>query len=286
MKLIFFGEDSFSAIVLQSMIEANFEVACVICPQYNNFIYKRLEIIAQKFGVPFLRCNDLTAEIFLDKLKSFVPDLFVVAHFQRLLNKELMALPKIGGINLHPSLLPKYRGMSPQHWPIINGDEYTGVTVHFIDEGIDTGDIIEQEKIEIDKEMYVSDLQIKMIPLYKRIVVNALKKIYSGKLIPIVQRHIETEYYGRLKKKDCIIDLTKTKIQVYNLIRAVSKPYSGARYEDIIIWRSAFADDLLEKQLMDKYTWPGVYLNLESVNFARLNDGILIINDYEQNKLS
>lgn len=284
MKLVFFGEDSFSTVVLQSIIEAKFEVLCVICPVYDNYIYKRLEICANKFSVPFFRRDDFAEQEFINRLKSYVPDLFVVAHFQKLLKKELLSLPKIGSINLHPSLLPKYRGMSPQHWPIINGDQYTGVTVHYIDDGIDTGDIIEQEKVEITDEMYVNELQIKMIPVYNRIMVNAIKKIENRDFTPIKQNHIFADYYGRLKKKDRAIDLRKSALQVYNLIRAVSKPYDGAWYDNVIVWRSAFADDVLEKQLMMKYTTIGVYINLESVNFFRLENGILIIKDFEKIK--
>ena len=159
MKIIFFGEDAFSAIVLDSLIQAGHTIIGAYCPIYDNNIYSRLEMITNKNAIPFKRIKDFSSDVFLNELISKKPDLIVVCHFQKLINHNVITIPKFGCINLHPSLLPKYRGMSPQHWPIINGDKKTGITVHFIDDGVDTGDIIIQQEMEIKSDETVFQLQ-------------------------------------------------------------------------------------------------------------------------------
>jgi methionyl-tRNA formyltransferase len=119
--------------------------------------------LALNHGIDHTREKNLRSEDFINKIISLQPDLFVSAHFEKLLSYDLIRIPSKGAINLHPSLLPDYRGLAPQHWPIINGDAKTGVTVHFIDETADTGDIIIQKEIDIEKDDYVIDLQKKML---------------------------------------------------------------------------------------------------------------------------
>jgi methionyl-tRNA formyltransferase len=110
-------------------------------------------------------------------MRNINPDLLISAHFQKIINKDIIAIPQLGCLNLHPSLLPFYRGMAPQHWPIINGERKTGITVHFIDEGVDTGNIVLQKEILIDDSMYVSDLQLIWTKEYQTIMCKAVRLI-------------------------------------------------------------------------------------------------------------
>ncbi|MFK7049193.1 Methionyl-tRNA formyltransferase [Flavobacterium columnare] len=237
MRIVFFGEDSFSLIVLQSLIREGHEVAGVFCPNYDNSIYIRLEKFCNSNNIIFYRLENFRDDNFLNLIRVINPDLVVVCHFQKLFSKDLIIIPKFGCINLHPSLLPFYRGMSPQHWPIINGDVRTGITVHFIDEGVDTGDIILQEQIDIDGKDTVYDLQNKMKYYYNTIVVDAIKKISENSEY-IVQKKMKGSYYGRLKISDCQILESFTVTMAYNLIRGVTYPYFGARFRDFIIWKA------------------------------------------------
>jgi len=115
MKIIFFGEDSFSNVVLQSLLQAGLDVVFVASPFYDNLIHKRLEKTCQINNIEYTRISNIKNEAFVDKLKSFSPDLIAIAHFEKLLPKEIIGIPRMGCINLHPSLLPYYRGLSPQH---------------------------------------------------------------------------------------------------------------------------------------------------------------------------
>ncbi len=242
MRIVFFGEDAFSVIVLESVIKSGHEVVAAYCPIYNNNIYIRLQSFCERNLIHFERISDFNDKSLIEKFRSFSIDVIVVCHFQKILKQELIELPKYGSINLHPSLLPLYRGMSPQHWPIINGDSETGITVHFIDEGVDTGDIIVQKKLSIGQDTYVFDLQNQMKIIYATIVKEALEIIESLKGNYFKQSDLKGSYFGRLRKSNCFIIENMSTKDAYNLIRGVSFPYFGARVENYIVWKASIID--------------------------------------------
>jgi methionyl-tRNA formyltransferase len=282
MRIIFFGEDSFSLLALKSLYESEHTILQVLCPLYRNSIHRRLEIYCLKNSIDFSLRKDFSSEEFIRKIKNQNPDLFVVCHFQRLLKKELIEIPRFGAINLHPSMLPKYRGMSPQHWPIINGEKYTGITVHFIDEGVDTGDIIIQKKILIKKDYYVSDLQNQFKPIYKIIFNQAIELIESKNVNFFKQSHLKGSYYGKLKIDNCIINTNFSIVNAYNLIRAVSFPYFGARYNNLIIWNAEIMENVFFKKHKQL---PLGYFEINSSKkgkYIKFVDGILKLLKYER----
>lgn len=280
MRIVFFGEDAFSVIVLESIIKSGHEVIAAYCPIYNNSIYLRLQSFCERNFIHFERLSDFADNNLIAKLKLLSIDVIVVCHFQKILKKELIELPKYGSINLHPSLLPLYRGMAPQHWPIINGDTETGLTVHFIDEGVDTGDIIVQKKLSIGKDTYVFDLQNQMKIVYATIVKESLEIIESRLGKYLKQSDLKGSYYGRLRKSNCIITENMDTIAAYNLIRGVSFPYFGARVENYIIWKAKIID-------YDKSTIFGSeekkfgVVTLGNDKYIRLFDGVLKIEKSE-----
>ena len=285
MKIIFFGEDSFSNVVLQSLIDARFDVVFAVSPFYDNLIHKRLEKTCLINHIEYVRIVDFEAKTFINKLNLLSPDLIVIAHFEKLIQREIINIPNFGCINVHPSLLPYYRGMSPQHWPIINGEHETGVSVHFVDENADTGDIILQKKVQITSNMYVSDLQLEFIKVYKTIVIESINLIKQQNFIPMKQSHLKGTYYGKLKRKQCRIDLSQSRNRIINLIRGVSKPYYGAYLDEIIIWKArianAFEDDYFRKNSEDKI---GLNFSDPGRPYLLLKDGSIIIEKYEKNK--
>jgi methionyl-tRNA formyltransferase len=279
MNLIVFGEDSFTSIILESLITKGHDILGVFCPFYENKLHARLEKTCNKYNISFKRINKINSDSFFQELCELKIDLIVICHFQKLISSKIINLPILGCINLHPSLLPYYRGMSPQHYPIIKGESETGITVHFVDEGIDTGDIIIQKKIEINNEDYVSDLQKKMKIIYSRIVVEAIDKIETKKKEYIIQKHLEGSYFGKLKVSDCIINKNFTCQQAYNLIRAVSFPYFGARYKNLIIWKAIKDDNILNDT---KIELGEIYIN-ENGTYIKFEDGYLKLIKFEQN---
>jgi len=280
MNIVFFGEDSFSNVVLQSLIDDGHKILCVVCPKYENMEHIRLQQTSINNGIPFLREFDVNSKQVENHLKGFNPEIFVSAHFKKLLKENLIKIPKFGGINLHPSLLPFYRGMSPQHWPIINGERQTGVTVHFINTEADKGDIILQKELEIEDHWYVTDLQKRLLEIYKTIVRDAVRIVQLGDGKYIRQDHLEGTYYGPLKNKDCQIDINGSLLNAYNLIRAVSKPYRGAQIDNYIIWRANIADEKTVTLIDNSSVKKGVHFTGNG-NFIKFDDGILLINKYE-----
>jgi len=281
MKIVFFGEDGFSCIVLESLILANHDVVTVYCPEYKNNIHQRLKSICKKYNLSFIKFPNFSDTNLIDNIKSLNIDLIVVCHFKKILKKKLIDIPKLGCINLHPSLLPKYRGMSPQHWPIINGDDKTGVTVHYIDEGIDTGDIILQKEIDITEDMYVADLQNEMKKIYSTIVKDAIDMIIHQNRPVIKQNHLIGSYYGKLSIEDCQINDFMGVKSALNLIKGVSFPYHGARYKNFIIWKAKIVERN-EINILNKTIENSKIINIEGEYYLKLYDGLLKIEKSKQ----
>lgn len=240
-NIVFWGEDAFSNVVLNSLIKSGYNVQMVVTPQYETPIYKRLELTCKKNGIEFIRAKAVNGNEVFEKLKKYKPDLCVICHFERLIKPHLLSIPRYGFINVHPSLLPDYRGMSPQHWPIVNGESKTGITCHYVDEGTDTGDIILQREIPLNDKMYVSDLQKIWLMEYKTIVTEAIEKIKEN--APVAkQKNLPGSYYGKLKECECIINHEASVHTAYNMVRGMSLPYCGARFDNMIILRAHIKD--------------------------------------------
>ncbi len=281
MNIVLFGEDIFTATVLQSLIADIRTVSAVICPLYDgNIEYKSVEKVAAKNNIPFIHVKNVNAVEISDRLLEIKPDLIISVHLKIILSKAIYSLAKKGAINVHPSLLPKYRGLSPQHQALIHGETETGVTIHFIDEKPDTGDIIMQEKIPLDEATSIYELQLKMLSVYKYLITQAVGQIERNDFNRIKQDAAQASWYGRLKRSDMEIDLKKSKLEIYNLIRAVSKPYKGAYHNNFTIWTSVIPDNPTEKRLMEEYSDAGIY-HKENHLIMRLNDGILLSHDFE-----
>lgn len=282
MNLVVFGEDMYTAAVTESLVKAGHRVSLLVTPDSITANIKVLEEITEKNGIDFLKAENINAETVAERIRSIKPDLIISAHLRKILKKEIFSLAAKGAINVHPSLLPKYRGLSPQHQAIMHGDSESGVSVHFIETGVDTGDIVLQKKFAIDKGDYILQVQSKMLAIYKTIVAEAVELLAGGSFEPIKQDLATLSYFGPLKKSDRQIDLSKTREEVYNLIRAVSLPYKGAFYKEYTFWTAEITDD---PGLTSRYTEAGVYLEeAEDRVIIRLKDGLLISEDFEINK--
>ncbi len=282
MNLVVFGEDMYTAAVIESLVKAGHKISLLVTPGSATANVKVLEETTGKYGIEFLKTENINSEAVAEKIKAIKPGLIISAHLRKILNKEIFSLAAKGAINIHPSLLPKYRGLSPQHQAIMHGDSESGVSVHFIEAGVDTGDIVLQKKFSIEKGDYILQVQTKMLTIYKTIVAEAVELLEKGSFEPIKQDLATLSYFGPLKKSDRQIDISKTTNEVYNLIRAVSLPYKGAFYKNYIFWTAEITDD---QALKNKYAETGVYLEeADDRIIVRLKDGILISEDFEINK--
>lgn len=282
MNIVVFGEDIYTSAVIESLIESGHAISLIVTPEYFNENYIVLEETASKYHIEFVKDENVNAEKIKKLLIKIKPDLIVAVHLRKILDKEIFSQAARGAINVHPSLLPKYRGLSPQHQAILHGDDESGVTVHFIEADVDTGEIIMQRKFPVSKEDYILNVQAKMLGIYKTIVAEALNLLEDVSFKPIKQDLNRASYFGPLKKNDRRIDLTKSKQEVYRLIRAVSLPYRGAFYNNYTIWVAKIPDSAKETELETKYPDVGFYFNEDEKEIIiRLSDGILLSDDFE-----
>ncbi|WP_052952129.1 methionyl-tRNA formyltransferase [Paraclostridium benzoelyticum] len=282
MNILFMGGHELGAKTLEHLINNNVNVVGVVVSKNDNDWYRGVDEVADKFNLNLYEEKNINDQNFLNKIKSLNLDLIVCVNFDQILKKDIINLPTIGCINTHASLLPKYRGRAPLNWAMINGEEYSGVTVHFIDEGIDTGDIILQEKIKIDEDYYISDLLNKVKNIYPKIVLNSIRHLESNNLNLIKPDLSKGFYVNKRTKDDGKIDFSKPSKDIMNFIKAISKPYPGAflyhNNKKIIIWRANLDYNTLPQyESLDIGT---VVFNNSNL-FIKLKDAILIATDYE-----
>ena len=178
---------------------------------------------------------------FIEVLRKLKPDLFISMYFGRLFSPELLDVPKLGCINMHPSLLPKGRGQGPSTWPIVYGDTETGQTIHYLDEGIDSGDIIAQRAIPIDPDDTSSTLGAKLEDLGFKLFTEMWPLIASGKAPRIPQDHSQATYTVAARREHARIDWTKTAVEISNLCRAFAAGLGAwARLGEkrLYVWKS------------------------------------------------
>jgi len=210
------------------------ELIGVFAPKRHNTLFpyydcEQLQDIAKKNNVELYEGLVLRGKKTLDIIKSLSPDLIVVSSFKQILPESVIKIPRLGVINVHPSLLPRYRGATPTTWALINGEEETGVTVHYIeDENPDKGDIIAQAALRIDPGDNDGTLRYKLAVLSERVLADALKLIFSkGKRIGRRQDESNATYYPPRSIEDAEIKTHSSFRDILNKIRAMT-PYPGA----------------------------------------------------------
>lgn len=233
MRIIFMGTPDFAVATLQSLVENGFEVVAVITApdkpvgRGQKMSESPVKKYALSKGIPVLQPEKLKNKGFLEELATYKADLQVVVAF-RMLPEAVWAMPKMGTINLHGSLLPQYRGAAPINWAVINGETITGVTTFFIEKEIDTGNIIFSENIEIKANDTAGDLHDRMMWIGGDLMVKTVKAIASG-VYPSVKQDFSQELKPAPKifKETCKIDWQKDAKTIYDFVRGLS-PYPAA----------------------------------------------------------
>lgn len=235
MKIVFMGSAEFAIPSLEKLLNSQHEVLFAVSTpdkergRGRKVTFTPLKEFADDNGLEVLTPENLRDESFVNKLKQSQADLFVVVAF-RILPKELLQIPKRGSINLHASLLPKYRGAAPIHWALINGEKETGVTTFFLDEKVDTGNIILQEKIKIDDEDNLGSLYDKLKILGADVLIKTVDKIDNGFYELMKQDNSLATPAPKITKEICKINLQKSAVEIHNLVRGLS-PHPGAILE-------------------------------------------------------
>ena len=183
--------------------------------------------IALQHGMTPLQPGKVKEEAFQESLKTLQPELIVVAAYGQILPKSILEIPQYGAVNVHASLLPRYRGAAPIVWAILKGEKVTGVTTMLMDEGMDTGNILLQREIPIEEDDTGETLQQRLALLGAQLLMETLERMKAGDIHPIPQDHSKATYAPPLKKEDGRIDWRKEAKEIDLQVRAFD-PWPGA----------------------------------------------------------
>ena len=232
-RIVFMGTPEFAVATLAALLQHDFPVVGVITApdkpagRGQKLRQSAVKVFAQEKGLHVLQPKNLKNEEFQAELAALNADLQIVVAF-RMLPKSVWAMPKMGTINLHASLLPDYRGAAPINWVIINGETQTGITTFYINDRIDTGAILLQEKVSIEQEDAAGDLHDRLMTRGAQLVVKTIKGIQEDTLQAQVQDESRSIHKApKLDKENCRIDWSQPAETIYNQIRGLS-PYPGA----------------------------------------------------------
>ena len=231
MKCVVFAYHNIGCAAIEELISAGYEISAVFTHQDNpgeNIWFDSVAELAVSKGIPVYAPADVNHPVWVGRITAMQPDFIFSFYYRNLLKQDILDIPAKGAINLHGSLLPKYRGRVPLNWAIINGETESGVTLHYMTSKPDAGDIISQERFDIGCCDTAKVVFGKAVEAAKKLLKNTLPKLAAGTADRIAQNEADaTTYKGRCAK-DGEIDWNKSAEAVHNLIRAVTKPYPGA----------------------------------------------------------
>ena len=235
-RIAYFGTPEFAASQLEAIIQAGYEVAVVVtmpdkpAGRGRKIQYSDVKKTALEHGLPLLQPEKLKDPLFLEQLASYQANLFIVVAF-RMLPAVVWQMPELGTFNLHASLLPQYRGAAPINFAIINGETVTGLTTFFLNEEIDKGAIILQEKVSIRPNETAGELHDELMLLGNKVVVDTIKSIETGEVHALSQEELAEDQTlkpaPKITKEFCNIDWSQNCQTIYNHIRGLS-PYPAA----------------------------------------------------------
>lgn len=237
-KIVFAGSPEFGSIILEKLVLAGFSISFVLTkPDKPAGRGKKptltpVKITSQKYKIPVFTLQNLTSDEAVNKLKTINPDLIVVAAYGKIIPRQILELPKYGVLNVHPSLLPKFRGPSPIQFAILAGEEKTGVTIIQMSENLDEGDILAQTEISISKDDTTLTLIEKLANLGAKLLIETIPKWTEGKIKPVPQNHLEATYTAMLSKYDGKIDLkVPPDPEKFNRMVRAFRPWPGVYTE-------------------------------------------------------
>jgi methionyl-tRNA formyltransferase len=234
LDLVFCGTPRFAVPTLEKLVEAGFRVHLVVT-QPNRPKGRGLELVqspvkesALKLGLPITQPDRIkTNDEFRAQLTALKSDAIIVVGYGRIIPQWMLDLPPLGNINLHASLLPKYRGAAPIQWAIANGETVTGVTTMRIDAGLDTGDILQQQEIAIVPDDTAETLAPRLANIGARLMVETLRRLQAGTVHPRPQDNSQASLAPILKKEDGVVDFSRSANDIFNRVRAF-QPWPGA----------------------------------------------------------
>ncbi|WP_433749610.1 methionyl-tRNA formyltransferase [Falsibacillus pallidus] len=270
-KIVFMGTPDFSVPVLQQILEDGYEVLAVVTQPDRPVGRKKVmtpppvKVEALKHGLPVIQPEKLKNPTEMEKIIELNPDLIVTAAFGQILPNEILETPKYGCINVHASLLPELRGGAPIHYSILQGKEKTGITIMYMAEKLDAGDILTQVEVAIEEDDNVGTLHDKLSEAGAKLLSETLPSLINGELTPQEQDHTKATFAPNIKREQEKIDWTKAGEEIYNHIRGLNPwpvAYTMLDGEVVKVWNS-------KKKTVKSDASPGEIIAIE-------DDGIVV----------
>ena len=225
MKIVFFGTPYFAAEILKHLIQNNIQIVAVVTQVDKSHRYiPEVKKTALKLlpNIPIIQPEKASDLEFIESLKKFDADLFIVAAYGQILKESLLNIPKLDSINIHASLLPKYRGANPIRSAILNGDTKTGITIMKMVKKMDAGDIILKKEVDINDDENFQILEKKLVDLSKDLIIETIKLFKEKKVLYTPQDESKVSYSSKIKFEDRLIDWNNSAKDIFNKIRAFS----------------------------------------------------------------
>lgn len=241
MRVIFMGTPDFAVPSLEALLTKHEVVLVVTQPDKPKGRGKKMvptpvKACALEHGIPVLQPEKVKEPEFVEQLRSYEPDLIAVTAFGQILNEPILEMPKYGCINVHGSLLPKYRGAAPMQWSIIDGEKVTGITTMYMAKGLDSGDMLLKAEVEITDEDTFATIHDKMAVTGANLLLDTLDQLEAGTLERIPQDHDAATYAPMITKETGHIDWSKNRQDIINLIRGLNPvPAAYTIYEEEVL---------------------------------------------------
>ncbi len=287
-RVLFFGFSDVGYKCLKLLLERGCDVVAVFTHDtdpHENQWFESAESLAKQNNIPVYKPKSLKAKEWEDLAKELKPDLILSLYYRNFIPPSIFKLAKLGAYNMHGSYLPAYRGRAPLNWSIINGEDHCGVSLHVLEEGFDTGDIVDQEKVQIAPDEYVGDVTPRITKAAVEVLGRSLDSLLSGNPKLKKQDLSKASYFGKRTPEMGRIDFTKSAREVFNLVRAVSRPFPGAFFDSdgkrIVVWRGHIAEKL---DCKDKGKICGKILSKGPLKIA-CSDAIFEADDFDEEKI-
>lgn len=287
MRIVFMGTPDFAASALRALVESEHEVVAVVTQpdkpkgRGKHMMISDVKEVALEYNLPVLQPVKIKEAEEVAKLREFDADVFVVAAFGQILTEEILTMPKYGCVNIHASLLPRFRGAAPIQWSIIEGDKETGVTTMMMDKGIDTGDMLEKIIVPIANDETGGSLFDKLADAGASLILSTLEKLEQGTLTRTKQNDAESCYAKMLDKTLGEINWSQQNSQIERLIRGLNPWPSAYTFLDdksMKVWKAS----LIEDQAKDDLVKPGTVVEVTKKQIVvKTGDGLLAIDELQ-----
>lgn len=252
MRVIFMGTPDFAVGTLEAIIEAGHEVVLAVTQpdkpkgRSGSLQFPPVKECAIAHNIPVFQPVKIREQKNIDELKKYDPDIIIVVAFGQIVSKDILDMPRYGCVNVHASLLPKYRGAAPIQWAVINGDEITGVTTQRMDVGVDTGDIIETAQLRIAEDETGGSLFDKLAMVGAKLCVSTMEKIEKGEATYTPQKEEEATHTKKIEKELGNVDWSKSAKEIECLIRGLNpwpSAYTHLNGKNLKLWQAGVVDE-------------------------------------------